>query len=49
MQGSDLWRRGGVEGGLVAGFAAGGVGDVTGLGASPLLGNPRKISCTPFP
>lgn len=31
MQGSDLRRRAGVEGGLVAGFAARGVGDVTGL------------------
>lgn len=49
MQGSDLWWRDGVEGGLVAGFAARGVGDVTGLGASPLLGSPKKISCTPFP
>lgn len=33
MEGSDLWQGAGVGGGLVAGFAAGGVGDVTGLGA----------------
>lgn len=49
MQGSDLRWGDGLEGGLVAGFAARGAGDVTGLGTFPLLGSPKKISCTPFP
>lgn len=53
MEGSDLWRGAGAEGGLVAGFAAGGPGDpsgdVMGLGARPPPGSPEIASRTLFP